>query len=143
MVVKKDVTLGDNALIIETGKMARQASGSATVQLGETVVFAAVVSTNDPVTQQDFMPLQVEYRERAYAAGKIPGGFFKREGKPSEKETVSARLTDRPIRPLFPKDYRNEVQVIFFILSSDKTSKLLISLILLIFFTLLLIIFSF
>lgn len=120
MVERKETTLGDKPFIIETGKLAKQASGSVTVQLGETIVFAAATASDKPVNQLDFMPLQVEYRERAYAAGKIPGGFFKREGRPSEKETVSARLTDRPIRPLFPKDYRNEVQVVIFVLSADK-----------------------
>ena len=120
MVDRKEITLGDKPFIIETGKLAKQASGSVTVQLGETIVFAAATASDKPVNQLDFMPLQVEYRERAYAAGKIPGGFFKREGRPSEKETVSARLTDRPIRPLFPKDYRNEVQIVIFVLSADK-----------------------
>ncbi len=120
MVHRKETTLGEKQFILETGKLAKLASGSATIQLGETIVFAAVVATDKPVNQLDFMPLQVEYRERTYAAGKIPGGFFKREGRPTEKETVSARLTDRPIRPLFPKDYRNEVQVIIFVLSADK-----------------------
>ncbi len=120
MTHRKETLLGEKQFIIETGKFARQASGSATVQLGKTIVFAAVVASDKPVKQLDFMPLQVEYRERAYAAGKIPGGFFKREGRPSEKETVSARLTDRPIRPLFPKNYRNEVQIIIYVLSADK-----------------------
>ncbi len=120
MVHRLEMELGGEQLIIETGKMARQASGAVTVQFGETVVFASAVASDKPVSQRDFMPLQIEYRERAYAAGKIPGGFFKREGKPSEKEVVSARLTDRPIRPLFPEDFRNEVQVIIFILSADK-----------------------
>ena len=119
MVHRLEMELGGEQLIIETGKMARQASGAVTVQFGETVVFASAVASDKPVSQRDFMPLQIEYRERAYAAGKIPGGFFKREGKPSEKEVVSARLTDRPIRPLFPEDFRNEVQVISFILSAE------------------------
>jgi len=120
MVHRVETEIGGRKLIIETGKVAKQASGAVTVQYGETMVLATAVASDKPVEQLDFMPLQVEYRERAYAAGKIPGGFFKREGKPSEKETVSARLTDRPIRPLFPKDYRNEVQVIIFVLSADK-----------------------
>ncbi|HHM23753.1 MAG TPA: polyribonucleotide nucleotidyltransferase [Bacteroidetes bacterium] len=120
MVSRKELELGGRKLIIETGKVAKQASGAVTVQYGETMILATAVASDKPVEQLDFMPLQVEYRERAYAAGKIPGGFFKREGKPSEKETVSARLTDRPIRPLFPKDYRNEIQIVIFVLSADK-----------------------
>ena len=120
MAIRKEMELGGRKLVIETGRMAKQASGAVTVQFGETMILATAVASDTPVDQLDFMPLQVEYRERAYAAGKIPGGFFKREGRPSEKETVSARLTDRPIRPLFPKDYRNEVQIIIFVLSADK-----------------------
>lgn len=112
--------IGGRKLTIETGRLAKLASGSVTVQYGETMILATVATTDKPREGIDFFPLQVEYREKAYAAGKIPGGFFKREGRPSEKETVSARLTDRPIRPLFPKDYRNEVQVIILVLSSDK-----------------------
>ncbi|NOY77569.1 MAG: polyribonucleotide nucleotidyltransferase [Calditrichaeota bacterium] len=120
MVVRKEIELGGRKLLIETGKMARQADGAVWVQYGETAILATAVSSDKPVTGTDFMPLSVEYRERAYAAGKIPGGFFKREGKPSEKEVVSARLTDRPIRPLFPDDYRNEVQVIIYVISADQ-----------------------
>lgn len=120
MVVRKEMELGGRKLLIETGKMARQADGAVWLQFGETAVLATVVSSDKPVKGTDFMPLSVEYRERAYAAGKIPGGFFKREGRPSEKEIVSARLTDRPIRPLFPDDYRNEVQVIIYVLSADQ-----------------------
>ena len=112
--------LGGKQLIIETGKLAKLAAGSVTVQYGDTLILAAVTASEEPRVGIDFFPLMVEYREKAYAAGKIPGGFFKREGRPSEKETVSARLTDRPIRPLFPKDYQNEVQVVIFVLSSDK-----------------------
>jgi len=120
MVVRKEMELGGRKLLIETGKMARQADGAVWLQFGETAILATVVSSDKPVKGTDFMPLSVEYRERAYAAGKIPGGFFKREGRPSEKEIVSARLTDRPIRPLFPDDYRNEVQVIVYVLSADQ-----------------------
>ncbi len=120
MVVRKEIEIGGRKLSIETGRVAKQADGAAWVQYGETVILATAVSSDTPVTGTDFMPLSVEYRERAYAAGKIPGGFFKREGKPSEKEVVSARLTDRPIRPLFPEDYRNEVQVIIYVLSADQ-----------------------
>ncbi len=120
MAYRKEIEVGGRNLIIETGKLAKLASGSVTVQYGDTVVLAAVTMSDEPETRRDFFPLQVEYREKAYAAGKIPGGFFKREGRPSEKETVSARLTDRPIRPLFPKYFRNEVQILIFVLSSDK-----------------------
>ena len=120
MVIRKEMDLGGKQLIIETGKLAKLAAGSVTVQYGDTLILAAVTASEEPRENIDFFPLMVEYREKAYAAGKIPGGFFKREGRPSEKETVSARLTDRPIRPLFPKDYQNEVQVVIFVLSSDK-----------------------
>ncbi len=120
MVIRKEMDLGGKKLIIETGKLAKLAAGSVTVQYGDTLILAAVTASEEPRVGIDFFPLMVEYREKSYAAGKIPGGFFKREGRPSEKETVSARLTDRPLRPLFPKDYRNEVQVVIFVLSSDK-----------------------
>jgi polyribonucleotide nucleotidyltransferase len=106
-------------LTLETGKIARQAAGAVLVRLGDTMVLAATVSA--PVSEaRDFFPLTVDYREKSYAAGKIPGGFFKREGRPSEKEILSARLTDRPIRPLFPEGYGDEVQVMIQVLSSDQ-----------------------
>ena len=107
-------------LEISTGKLAGQAHGSALVRLGGTVVFAAVVSSDKPSSNVGFMPLTVDYRERASAAGKIPGGFFKREGKPTEKEILSARLIDRSIRPLFPKGYSYETFVYVFVFSSDQ-----------------------
>jgi polyribonucleotide nucleotidyltransferase len=106
-------------LTIETGKVAKQAGGAVTVQYGETVILATVVVSDEP-RDQDWFPLFVEYREKAYAAGKIPGGFFKREGRPMEKEVLSARLVDRPIRPLFPEGFRNEVQVVISVLSADQ-----------------------
>jgi len=106
-------------LSIETGRVAKQASGSTLVRLGDTVVLTAVVSA-PAAEERDFFPLTVDYREKSYAAGKIPGGFFKREGRPSEKEILSARLTDRPIRPLFPDGYNDEVQVMIQVLSSDQ-----------------------
>jgi polyribonucleotide nucleotidyltransferase len=114
------IDLGERALKIETGRMAKQANGTAVVQYGETVIMATAVASRDPVENRGFFPLSVEYREKAYAAGKIPGGFFKREGRPSEKEVLSARLIDRPIRPLFPKNYNHEVQVVVTVLSADK-----------------------
>jgi polyribonucleotide nucleotidyltransferase len=111
--------IGGRDLVIETGKVAKQAGGAVTVQYGETVILATVVVSDEP-RDQDWFPLFVEYREKAYAAGKIPGGFFKREGRPMEKEVLSARLVDRPIRPLFPEGYRNEVQVVISVLSTDQ-----------------------
>jgi polyribonucleotide nucleotidyltransferase len=106
-------------LSIETGRVAKQASGSALVRLGDTMILAAVTSA-PTAEDRDFFPLTVDYREKSYAAGKIPGGFFKREGRPTEKEILSARLTDRPLRPLFPDGYRDEVQVMLQVLSSDQ-----------------------
>lgn len=111
--------IGNEELVFETGKIAKQASGAVTVQLGGTVVLVTSVSAKDAREGLDFLPLTVEYREKTYAAGKIPGGFFKREGRPSEKETLTARLIDRPIRPLFPKGMTNEIQVVAMVLSSD------------------------
>ncbi len=111
--------IGDREIIIETGRMAKQAHGAVTVQCGGTVVFAAVVAGADADEVRDFFPLTVDYRERTYAAGKIPGGYFKRESKPTEKEILTSRLIDRPIRPLFPEDYLNEVQITVNVLSFD------------------------
>ena len=110
---------GDQAVTIETGMMARQADGAVLVTMGDTVVLVTAVGQKGPGGERDFFPLTVNYQEKTYAAGRIPGGFFKREGRPSEKETLTCRLIDRPIRPLFPKDYRNEVQVIATVLSVD------------------------
>jgi polyribonucleotide nucleotidyltransferase len=120
MIEKVETRLGANTLTIETGRVAKQASGAVTVRCGDTMILAAVVGSDSPREGIDFFPLSVDYRERAYAAGKIPGGFFKREGRPSEKETLSARLIDRPIRPLFPDGYKNEVQIMITVLSSDQ-----------------------
>ncbi len=120
MIHRKEMPLGHSTLSIETGKMAKQANGSALVQFGETVILATAVASKKPLEGLDFFPLSVEYREKAYAAGKIPGGFFKREGKPSENEILSARLIDRPIRPMFPDNFKNEVQIIVLVLSADK-----------------------
>ncbi|MBL7139365.1 MAG: polyribonucleotide nucleotidyltransferase [Planctomycetes bacterium] len=111
--------LGGRTLSIETGKMAKQAHGSALVQYGDTVVLVTATRA-DPREGIDFFPLTVEYREMTYAAGKIPGGFFKREGRPSTKETLTCRMVDRPIRPLFPEGYRDEVQVVALVLSADQ-----------------------
>ena len=111
--------LGDKQIIIETGKLAKQADGAVTVQLGETIVLVAAVAATKAKPGQEFFPLTVDYREKAAAAGKFPGGYFKREGRPTEKEILTCRLTDRPIRPLFPKGWYNEVQVQTVVLSAD------------------------
>ncbi len=114
-----ETQLGSQTIRIETGLLARQARGAATVQLGETVVFSAVTATETPREGIDYFPLQVEYREKFYAAGAFPGGFFKREARPSEKEILTARFTDRPIRPLFQEGYHNDVQINNMLLSAD------------------------
>ncbi len=111
--------VGDKEISFETGRMAKQAHGSVIIQVGGTVVLAAAVAAREPKPGIDFFPLTVDYRERTYAAGKIPGGYFKREGRPSEHEILTSRLIDRPIRPLFPKDFRNETQVMLTVLSVD------------------------
>ena len=111
--------VGDKQIIIETGKLAKQADGAVTVQLGETIVIVAAVAATKAKEGQDFFPLTVDYREKAAAAGMFPGGYFKREGRPTEKEILTCRLTDRPIRPLFPKGWYNEVQVQTVVLSAD------------------------
>ena len=111
--------VGDKQLIIETGKLAKQADGAVSVQLGETIVIVAAVAATKPKPGQEFFPLTVDYREKAAAAGKFPGGYFKREGRPTEKEILTSRLIDRPIRPLFPKGWYNEVQVQSIVLSAD------------------------
>ncbi len=113
------IELGGRTLSLQSGKIARQAGGSAVIQYGGTVVLVAATADKRPVTK-DFVPLTVDYRERTYAAGKIPGGFFKREGRPTEKETLTSRLIDRPIRPLFPKAFPFEMQVLCTVLSSDQ-----------------------
>src|SRR3954465_11770967 len=111
--------LGANQILIETGKLAKQADGAVTVQLGETIILVAACAASKAKPGQDFFPLTVDYREKASAAGKFPGGYFKREGRPTEKEILTSRLTDRPIRPLFPKGWYNEVQVQSLLLSAD------------------------
>jgi polyribonucleotide nucleotidyltransferase len=113
------VDIGGKQITIEAGLLAQQAAGSVTVRLGETILFSAVTCEDEPAEGIDYFPLQVEYREKFYAAGRFPGGFFKREAKPAEKEVLTARLTDRPIRPLFPENYRNEVQINNMLLSAD------------------------
>ena len=117
--VKKTVQYGQHTLSLETGKIARQAGGAVIASLGETAVLVTVVGKKEVKPGQDFFPLTVNYQERAYSAGKIPGGFFKREGRPTEKETLTSRLIDRPLRPLFPKGFINEVQVVATVIGLD------------------------
>jgi polyribonucleotide nucleotidyltransferase len=118
--IKKSMELGGRTLTLETGTMARQSAGSILLTYGETVILVAVNASSSPREGIDFFPLSVEYRERGYAAGKIPGGYFKREGRPTEKEILAARLTDRPIRPLFPEGFRCETQIFINLLSTDQ-----------------------
>ncbi|WP_296993812.1 polyribonucleotide nucleotidyltransferase, partial [Thalassospira sp. UBA1131] len=118
-VVRKEMQWGNAKLVLETGKIARQADGAVKVTYGETVVLCTAVGAKQPRPDVDFFPLTVNYQEKAFAAGKIPGGFFKREGRPSEKETLVSRLIDRPIRPLFHPQYRNDTQIVCTVLSHD------------------------
>jgi polyribonucleotide nucleotidyltransferase len=117
---KKTIAFGNHQLTLETGEIARQATGAVMVSLDDTVVLVTVVGRKDAKPDQDFFPLTVDYQERTYAAGKIPGGFFKREGRPSEKEILTSRLIDRPLRPLFPESFYNEVQIVATVMSSDE-----------------------
>ncbi len=117
--VTKSIQYGAHTLTLETGEISRQADAAVMVSYGDTVVLVAVTSKREVKAGQDFFPLTVDYMEKTYAAGKIPGGFFKREGRPSEKETLTSRLIDRPLRPLFPEAFYNEVQVVATVLSSD------------------------
>ena len=120
---RKDISWGGQLLTLETGKVARQADGAVLARLGDTIVLCTVVGARGVKPGQDFFPLTVNYQEKAFAAGKIPGGFFKREGRPSEAETLISRLIDRPLRPLFPDGFRNEVQVIATVLSHDMENE--------------------
>jgi len=116
---KVEIEWGGRPLTLETGKVARQADGAVIASYGETTVLATVVSAKSPKPGQDFFPLTVNYQEKTYAAGKIPGGYFKREGRPSENETLTSRLIDRPLRPLFPEGYKNDTQIIITVLQHD------------------------
>lgn len=116
---KVEIEWAGRPLVLETGKIARQADGAVLATYGETVVLATVVSAKEPKPGQDFFPLTVNYQEKTYAAGRIPGGYFKREGRPSENETLVSRLIDRPIRPLFPEGYKNDTQVIVTVMQHD------------------------
>jgi len=118
--IRKEIQFGQHKLVLETGEMARQSSAAVMVSLDDTQVFVTAVGRKEADPGRDFFPLTINYQERTYAAGKIPGGFFKREGRPSEKETLTSRLIDRPLRPLFPKGFTNEVQVIATVVSINK-----------------------
>ena len=120
-VVKKEINWNGKILSIETGKIARQANGSVVVKYGNTTILCAVTIAAKAAENADFFPLTVNYLEKSYAAGKIPGGFFKRETKPSDSATLIARLIDRPIRPMFPSNFYNEVNVVCTVLSYDAT----------------------
>ena len=117
------VQIGDKAVIFETGLLAQQAQGAVSVRVGDTIVFSAVTTTKKPREGVDFFPLQVEYREKYYAAGRFPGGYFKREARPSEREILTARVTDRPLRPFFPEGYRNDVQINNMLMSTDGQNE--------------------
>src|SRR5580693_2274876 len=118
-IYRKELMWGGRRLVLETGKVARQADGAVLATYGETTVLCTAVAMKQAKPGQDFFPLTVNYQEKTFAAGKIPGGFFKREGRPSEKETLTSRLIDRPIRPLFAPGFRNETQVVCTVLSHD------------------------
>ncbi|TNF88963.1 MAG: polyribonucleotide nucleotidyltransferase, partial [Gammaproteobacteria bacterium] len=118
--ITKEFQFGEQKVVLETGRVAKQATGAVLVSIENTVVLCTVVGAKSARPGQDFFPLTVNYQEKTYAAGKIPGGFFRREGRPSEKETLTSRLIDRPLRPLFPKGFLNEVQVICTVMSADK-----------------------
>src|SRR3990170_3621236 len=115
----RELTISDKTLRFETGKLAKQAHGSVIVRYGDSVVLVTACRAATPREGIDFLPLTVDYKEYTYASGRIPGGFFKREGKPSEKEVLTSRVIDRPIRPLFPSGWRNESQIIALVLSAD------------------------
>ncbi|PLX55099.1 MAG: polyribonucleotide nucleotidyltransferase, partial [Chromatiales bacterium] len=117
--VKKSFQFGEHTVTLETGEVARQADGAVLVNIADTVVLVTAVGRKESQEGRDFFPLTVNYVEKTYAAGKIPGGFFKREGRPSEKETLVSRLIDRPVRPLFPKGFHNEVQVVATVISMN------------------------
>src|SRR5918996_816355 len=116
---KREIQIGSRTISIETGKLAKQADGSIIVRTGDTMVLVTACHAASPREGIDFLPLTVDYREYTYASGRIPGGFFKREGKPPEKEVLTSRLIDRPIRPLFPDGWRNETQIIALVISAD------------------------
>ena len=122
-IIKKEINWGGKKLTLESGRIARQADGAVLATYGDTTVLCTVVASKEPKEGVDFLPLTVSYQEKTFAAGKIPGGFFKREAKPSDKETLISRLIDRPIRPLFPDNYFNETQVICTLLNLDNDTS--------------------
>ena len=124
MKLRKEIEIGDGSLVVETGHIARQADGAVTVRSGDTVVLATATRDKREAQKRPFLPLTVDYREYTYAAGRIPGGFFKREGRPTEKEIITSRIIDRGIRPLFPDGYFSETQIIAFVLSADGEQDL-------------------
>ena len=115
----RDISVGGRKISLETGRLAKQADGSVVVSMGDTMVLVTACADPNPREGVDFLPLTCDYKENAYASGRIPGGFFKREGKPPEKEVLTSRLIDRPIRPLFPSGWRNETQIIALVISAD------------------------
>src|SRR5512145_3079088 len=119
MVHRTEIDLGGRKISLETGKVAKQANGAVVVRSGDNVVLVTACSNEEPKPSASFFPLTVDYREYTYAAGRFPGGFIKREGRPSEKEILTSRMIDRPIRPLFPEGYLNETQIIGMVLSAD------------------------
>ncbi len=120
MIHSVSLEIGDRTMTIEAGRVGKQANGAVTVRYGDSMILASVCASREAIEGRDFMPLSVDYREKSYAAGKIPGGYFKREGRPSEKEILSCRIIDRPIRPMFPEGYTNEIQIIVMVLSHDR-----------------------
>lgn len=117
--LKESIKLGKRELIVETGKVAKQADGAVVVRYGDTMLLVTAVSMRTAKEGLDFFPLTVEYRESTYSAGRIPGNYFRREGRPSEKEVLTCRLIDRPVRPLFPDGYRFETQIVGSVISAD------------------------
>src|ERR1700722_20874131 len=122
-IYKKELNWGGQKLTLETGKIARQADGAVLVTYGDTIVLCTAVATKEVTQGMGFFPLTVHYQEKAFAAGRIPGGFFKREGKPSENETLVSRLIDRPIRPLFAQTFSNDTQIVCTVLSHDMENS--------------------
>ena len=122
-VYKKEVEVAGKKISLETGKIARQADGAIIATCGETVILATVVGAKKVNPDMDYFPLSVNYQEKYYAGGKIPGGYFKREARPTESETLISRLIDRPIRPLFPDEFKNEVQLLPTVISYDKENQ--------------------
>src|ERR1700740_3440078 len=123
MIHRQEAVIGGRVMSIETGRVAEQSSGAVLVRYGDTVILATVVGSDEPREGIDFFPLTVDFEERMYAAGKIPGGFIKREGRSSEGAILAARLTDRPIRPLFPEGYKDDVQCVITVFSTDQENN--------------------